>query len=104
MRKLVEIENIEQIRRQEGIEDVELQEEIRALAIGDLVRLTLLVGTRSLGTLAVRITSIRGTDFRGKLACKPVSPGPSKLRLGSAVAFTAAHIHSVARGRGTHGR
>jgi hypothetical protein len=98
MRPTVEIENIEQMRRQEGIEDVELREEIRALGIGDLVRLTLLVGSKSLGTLTVRITSIQGPAFRGKLASRPVAPG-SSLRVGSSLNFTAAHIHSVARAR-----
>jgi hypothetical protein len=102
MRAPVEIENIEQIRRQEGIEDVELQDEIRALAIGDLIRLTLLVGSKSLGTLVVRITSIDGPAFRGKLTTRPAA-AVSKLRVGSPVTFTAAHIHSVARGRPPRG-
>jgi hypothetical protein len=101
MRKLVEIENIEEMRRQAGIDDVELREEIRGLEIGDLVKLTLLTGTNSSAreTLLVRITSIRGSMFRGKLANKPATTGLSKLRVGSHVAFTPAHIHSVAKGQ-----
>ena len=37
MQKTVEIENIEEMRRREGIEDVELREEIRGLRVGDFV-------------------------------------------------------------------
>src|SRR6266542_6046203 len=99
MRNPVEIENIEEMRRQEGIDDVELWEEIGGLRVGDFVKLTLLAGGRpSAGeTVLVRITSIRGPALRGKLADQPASPGLSRLRAGSAVVFTAAHIHSVAK-------
>lgn len=97
----VEIENIEEKRRQVGIDDVVLREDIRGLDVGDVVKLTLLTGTPSFAgeTVSVRITSIRGPAFRGKLACKPVSPGLSRLEIGSPVSFTASHIHSLARGR-----
>jgi hypothetical protein len=104
MRNPVEIENIEEIRRRAGIEDVELREEIRKLEIGDLVKLTLLTGTKSFAgeTLLVRITSIRGAAFRGKLITRPTSTDLAKLRVGSPVAFTAAHIHSLVRGEPIH--
>src|SRR5436309_2910036 len=46
MRNSVEIENIEAMRLLEGIDDVELREGIRGLAVGDLVKLTLLAGGR----------------------------------------------------------
>ena len=49
-------------------------------------------------TLLVRITSIRGGAFRGKLASRPTSAGLSGLRVGRALAFTGSHIHSLARG------
>jgi hypothetical protein len=93
----VEIENIEDIRRREGIDDVELRKEIRGLRIGDFVKLTLLTATKSLAgeTLLVRITSIKGFAFRGKLADRPTCAGLSGLRVGAPVAFTAAHIHSI---------
>ena len=97
----IEIENIEQLRLRAGIEDVELREAIRGLAVGDFVKLTLVTGTGSLGgeTLLVRITTIRGSDFRGKLAQAPASSRLAPLKAGSAVTFTAAHIHSLARRR-----
>src|SRR5262245_32164726 len=97
----VEIENIEERRREVGIDDVGLREDIRGLDVGDLVKLTLLSGTASTGeTVLVRITSIRGSAFRGKLVCKPTSTGLSRLEIGSPLVFTTAHIHSLVRGRG----
>jgi hypothetical protein len=105
MRDPIEIENIEERRRRVGIEDVELREAIRGLEIGDFVRLTLLSGTKAPAgeTLLVRITRIRGATFRGQLARRPASPGLSKLRAGSPLAFTTAHIHSVVKGQPAHG-
>ncbi len=75
MRHPVAIEDIEGMRRCEGIEDAELREAIRGLRVGNLVRLTLLTGVpQSAGeTLRVRITRIRGDDYRGKLADPPAS-------------------------------
>ena len=40
MRNLFVVEDIEEMRRRQGIEDIELQEEIRGLKIGDFVKLT----------------------------------------------------------------
>jgi hypothetical protein len=99
MGKRVEFENIEEMRRQAGIEDVELREAIRGLRIGDFVRITPLTSGRSSPghMLLARITRIEGNDFRGKLAGPAVSSARRGLRVGSAVAFTAAHIHSVAK-------
>jgi hypothetical protein len=101
MGKRVEIENIEEMRRRVGIHDVELRGAIRGLRIGQYVNLTLLSGTRSSAgeTLLVRITRISGSEFRGKLAGRPASPGLAGLRVGSRLAFTAAHIHSLPGGR-----
>jgi hypothetical protein len=97
MRDGVEVENIEEMRLREGIDDAELREEVRGLAVGDLVKLTLLTAKKSFPgeTLLVRITRIRGGAFRGKLVDRPASPALSGLRAGSPVAFTAAHIHSL---------
>jgi hypothetical protein len=102
----VAIENIEEMRRREGIEDVELREAIRGLRVGDFVRLTLLTGTAPFAgeTLLVRITRIRGDAFRGKLADRPVSPRLSQLRSGSPVTFRSHHIHSIPTGRPAHER
>ena len=95
MPNTVEIENIEELRRQEGIDDVELRIEIRSLHAGDFVKLTFLIGTTSFETLLVRITSIRGSAFRGKLVKRPTSRGLSKLDAGAPIVFTTAHIHSL---------
>jgi hypothetical protein len=97
MRKRIDIENIEEMRQREGIDDVELRTEIRGLKAGDFVRVTLLAGATSVETLLVRITSIRGPAFRGKLVDGPTCAGLSQLHVGSQVAFTTAHIHSLSK-------
>jgi hypothetical protein len=102
MRQAVEIENIEEMRRREGIEDVELREEIRRLRAGAFIKLTLLAGTKSFETLLVRITRIRGSVFHGKLASRPTCTGLSNLSVGSPVVFNAAHIHSVQKALPAH--
>jgi hypothetical protein len=106
MRNPVEIENIEEMRRREGIDDVELREEIRGLQVGDSVKLTFRPGLQAVAgeTLLVRITRIRGDAFRGKLAGRPASAGLAQFRVGSPVAFTAAHIHSVPKVQPAHER
>jgi hypothetical protein len=98
MRKPVTIENIEDMRRKQGIDDVELREAVRRLQVGDSVRLTLLTGAESPTgeTLWVRIRRICGGAFQGELAQKPTSAGLSKLRTGARVDFSSVHIHSVA--------
>ena len=93
----MEIENIEEMRRNEGIDDVELRLEIRGLKVGAFVKLTALSGAASFATLLVRVTSIRESVFRGKVEKKPRAAGLSKLPLGSSLVFTAAHIHSVVK-------
>jgi hypothetical protein len=104
MRHAVEIENIDELRRREGIDDVELREEIRTLHVGDTVMLTFLTltGPSARETLSVRITSIRGDAFRGKLADRPAFVGLSNLRVGTPVTFTRAQIHSIPRERPKH--
>jgi hypothetical protein len=104
MRPTVEIEDIEELRRRSGIEDVELRKAIRGLAVGDVVKLTFLTGvTPNAGeTLRVRITRFEEGELRGKLASTPTSAGLSSLRAGSSVAFTAAHIHSLVKGVPIH--
>jgi len=91
----IRLEDIEQIRRRYGIEDVELWKEIGELAVGKFVKLTLLTGPSTSESLLVRITRIRGENFRGKLANSPVAAGLSKLREGSPIVFRTAHIHSL---------
>jgi hypothetical protein len=103
MRARVAIQNIEDMRRQVGIEDLELREAVRGLRVGAFVKLTLLSGTEGAAgeTVVVRITSIHGDAFRGRLASSPTSAGLSGLRTGLALAFTGSHIHSLATGRET---
>ena len=105
MRDAVRIEEIEEMRCQQGIDDGELREQIRGLVVGSLVKLTLLSGAEPFTgrVVLVRITSIRGLRFRGKLACKPASSSLSTLRAQSVLAFTADHIHSLPKGRPAHG-
>src|SRR5262249_39039660 len=99
MRTRVQIENIEEMRRRQGIEDIELHEDIGRLRPGDLVKITFLSGPTSFETLMVRITSIRGTAFRGKLVGEPRAHGLARLRVGSSIAFCADHIHSISEGQ-----
>jgi hypothetical protein len=98
MHNPVDIEDIEELRRQQGIDDVELRAGIRGLKIGDFVNLSFMTGPTTSETLAVRITSIRNSAFRGKLAVAPTSKGLTHLRVGSALAFTPTHIHSLHKG------
>lgn len=86
----IEIENIEEMRRQQGIEDVELAEEIRRLRVGDVIKLTFLTKMHSFDLAPVRITRITGISFRGKLVRAAACFGRGKF-----VEFTIAHIHSV---------
>lgn len=102
MRQAVEIENIEEMRRREGIDDVELHDAIRKLRVGDFVKLTLLDGVKASETLVVRITNIKGGVFRGKLASNPTCAGLMKLTVGSPLAFSTVHIHSVRKEQAGH--
>jgi hypothetical protein len=94
MGKAVGIENIEEMRRNAGIEDAELHECIGRLRVGDRVRLTLLTGPKqTAGAMVwVRITRVQGACFRGRLA---EGQGSGGLRPGTLLSFSAAHIHSV---------
>jgi hypothetical protein len=95
-RRTVAIEDIEELRRRAGIDDVELREAIRRLCVGDRVRLTLLSSPKAGAgqTLWFRITRVRGSRFRGRLAEGHSTAG---LRPGDLLSFTAAHIHSVSQ-------
>jgi hypothetical protein len=77
----VEIERIEELRRRAGIDDVELREAIGRLRVGDHVRLTFLTATHPPHgeTLPVQITPVRGSQFRGRLARRPVTAALSHL-------------------------
>jgi hypothetical protein len=92
----IEIENIDELRRREGIDDVELHEDIGRLQVGDCVRLTFLAGANLRETLSVRITSISSGQFRGRLSGAIARPELLGLRPNSMVTFTAGQIHSIA--------
>jgi hypothetical protein len=94
------IEDIAGRRRREGIDDVDLRDGIRGLAVGDLVRLTLRAEQSQTGeTVVVRVTEIGAGGFRGALARKPASKTLAALGVGYTFGFTADHIHSLATGR-----
>jgi hypothetical protein len=95
MQNSIVIENIEAIRLQEGIDDVELRMAIRELKVGDVVNITCLIGPGSFEKLWIRITRIQGLEFRGKLALKPSASQLSELPVGFALMFRAVHIHSI---------
>ena len=93
----LDIENIEEMRRQQGIDDAELRQAIGRLQVGDSVKLTFRPGVAATSgeTLPVLITSIRGQSLQGKLAHKPATAGLAWLLVGSPVEFTTAQIHSI---------
>jgi hypothetical protein len=90
MSNQVQLENIEEMRRQQGIDDVELAAAIRRLKVGDIVKLTFLTGIHNSETAPVRITQINGIAFRGK-----VMQTISGVKRGKFIEFTISHIHSV---------
>ncbi len=97
MRVSVQIENIDELRRCNGIDDIELHGKIDRLRVGDHVLLTFLSGSNRCATLSVRITRIRAGRFRGHLAARPARPALLGLRDNAMVAFTAGQIHSITR-------
>lgn len=103
MRKQFEIEDIEELRRRQGINDDELRQQVRGLRAGDIVLLTLLAGSAAPAgeSVPVRITRVQGSGFRGELVRKPATSALAGLRAGLALVFTAAHIHSLLKGRPT---
>jgi len=99
----VEIEDIREMRIRRGVDDTQLREEIRGLAIGDVVRLTVVTGPEPFGgaTLLVRVKRIKGYRLQGQLVKRPRTSGLSKLRVGASIAFTTAHIHSLVKAQPT---
>jgi hypothetical protein len=92
---IIEIEDIEQMRQEQGIDDVELRTAIRRLKVGDCVRLTFTGNAGRAETVPVRITCIRpDLTFRGKLVQRAL-----RMPLGTMVEFTWDHVHSVVESR-----
>lgn len=89
------IENIEGVRRKEGIVDAALKAEVKTLGAGDRVKLSLSIDEKTFETLTVRITSVREMNFRGKLVKKPKSQALRPLDVDSSLTFEAGHIHSI---------
>jgi hypothetical protein len=97
MQPPIEIEDIDARRRQEGIDDVDLQQAIGRLSAGDRVILTLVSdGEATIGeSLVVRITRVCKSTLRGKVVETSPRNGRSRVRPGTALTFTRANIHSV---------
>jgi hypothetical protein len=96
MRPRVEFEDIEGLRREAGIDDGELREQVRRLRAGDSVRLTAATGgdPGPLDRLLVRIISVRAGVFHGSIV-RAAGTRAARLEAGSPLTFRAAHIHSV---------
>jgi hypothetical protein len=93
----MEFENIEEMRRSAGIDDVELRDAIQNLRVGDVVKLTLRTTPESFPgeSLLIRITSIKGNVFRGKLAQTKRLSRRARVSAASLLAFTREQIHSI---------
>ena len=102
---LLRIQNIEEMRRQEGIIDDELRKDIGALHVGDVVRLTIRASEKcgEAECILVRITAINKANFEGTLTEKPRSKALAHMDIGAPLAFAAAHIHSLAKKPEAHG-
>jgi hypothetical protein len=94
-----QIENIEEARQREGIDDVVLRDEIGRLKAGDQVHLSVSIDGLNFETLAVRVTSFKGSVLRGKLLENPRSSRLGTLAAGAAMIFTAAQVHSIVDGK-----
>src|SRR5262249_21295599 len=97
----VAIEDVQTMRRRQGMDDVQLRERTRGLRVGDLVKLIFLSAMEAYGgePLLVRIPRIQGSAVCGRLVSEPTSAGLPGLRVGSPLAFSAAHIHAVPQRR-----
>ncbi len=89
MRVSIEIENIDELRRCNGIDDIELHKDIGHLRVGDHVFLTFLSGSNLRAILQVRITRICAGQFRGRLATPTARPEWFGLRPNALVTFSA---------------
>jgi len=96
MSQRVQFENIEEMRQNAGIDDIELRDAIRRLQVGDWVKLTVSINGSFPGDpLFIRITSIKGNLFRGKLAQPGRAARRAKLTTESVLTFTGEQIHSI---------
>lgn len=92
------IEDIETMRREAGIDDVDLRNAVRRIQPGDFVNLTFRAGIGSPETLVVRVTTVNSAKYEGELAQAPTVNSLLSMRIGSPMSFAATHIHSMAVG------
>ena len=71
MKESLVFEDIEELRKQQGIIDLALHRDIERLKPGSKVRLSLLIDRHGAETVVVRLTSIRRETLRGRLVQKP---------------------------------
>jgi hypothetical protein len=98
MSNRIRIEDIEGMRREAGIDDVDLHKAIARLRTGDHVHLTFRVGNGTPETLLVRVTSINAANYEGELVQAPATASLQTMQVGSPMSFAATHIHSMAVG------
>ena len=91
------LQNIEAMRQRVGIDDDDLHKEIRGLKVGDVVRLTLVAGEKSVEgeTVLVKIIDISDATYRGTLTGRPTAKALEGFEAGSTLTFAAMHIHSL---------
>jgi hypothetical protein len=95
MSKAMVLENIEEMRRRQGIVDAELGADIGRLRPGDCVRISFEISNHAYETLTVQLTSLRGDVLRGRLVKSPKSPSLKAFMAGSLIKFGPEHIHSI---------
>jgi hypothetical protein len=93
------IENIDEARKREGIDDIVLHKEIVRLKAGSHVRLSVSSDGKQFEMVNVRITSVKGNALRGKVLEKPRSRSLGSLVAGSAMTFAAGQVHSIVDGK-----
>jgi hypothetical protein len=95
MKSPIVYEEIQELRRRQGIVDAVLKVDIEQLQPGNKVKLSLQLDPNGFETVVVCITSIRESTLRGKLVKKPKGPGLRALDVGSFLRFQSSHIHSI---------
>ena len=97
----IEIENLATLRSRQGVEHTKFRQGIRALRVGNLVKLVFLSAVKCFAgeTLLVRITRIQDADFFGRVVSRPTSAYLTGVQAGSGLAFTADHILSIPKNK-----
>ena len=95
MKSPIVFEEIEELRRRQGIVDAVLKVDIEHLQPGNKVKLSLQLDCNGFETVVVCITSIHESIMRGKLVKKPKGLALRALDVGSFLSFQSSHIHSI---------